>query len=240
MPQAATRRDKTGGIPSLYSDGSYLAATAGTWHLEDAPFKARNVEKMLVRNAIVPATACEIGCGAGGVLAEIHRTYPSCSCTGYEVADQPYQMSLRFAEPGLSFVNGDAFVDGRHYDLVLVMDVVEHVEDCFQFLRNCRAKGEHKLYHIPVDAHCSAILRGYNSWDSVGHIHTFTMETVRKALEYTGHTIIDFVLTDVATGAPVKLGRTRIANLVRRPVAHWSKPLACRLFGGYSVLALCR
>ena len=133
---------------------------------------------------------------------------------------------------------GDAFADAATYDLVLVMDVVEHVEDCFGFLRRTRQKGRWKLYHIPLDAYATAIVRGVNEWDTVGHVHLFTMESALKTVEHTGHRVIDWVLTDPAVGTPNRSTRTRVFNLLRRPLAMLSARFAARLMGGYSILIL--
>ena len=222
----------------IYTDGSYLNATGGTWHLEDAPFKAREVCKLLAEHPeIQPHTVCEIGCGAGGILSQLEKLLPSqTTFTGYDISPQAHAMSV--ATDRCRYVLGDAFVDDSVYDLVLVMDVVEHVEDCFSFLRQTKRKGRWKLYHIPLDAHASAILRGTNAWDSIGHIHLFTMETALKSVEHAGLRVLDWTLTDGALAKPIKPLRTRIANLVRLPLAKLSPKLATRLIGGYSILIL--
>lgn len=63
---------------SIYTDGSYLAQTGGTWHLEDSLFKAQRIASMLARHdEIKPSTICEIGCGAGGILAELQKICPT-------------------------------------------------------------------------------------------------------------------------------------------------------------------
>lgn len=225
---------------SIYTDGSYLNKTGGTWHLEDSPFKAKQVLRMLARHPEVqPNTICEIGCGAGRILSELQNHLPSnTTFTGYEISSQAYAISSGFSNARCRYVLGDAFADGSIYDLVLVMDVVEHVEDCFSFLRRAKQKGRWKLYHIPLDTHVSAILRGVDAWDSVGHIHLFTIETALKSLEYTGHRVVDWTFTDGAFGTPNKHLRTRIANLVRLPLRRLSARLTARLIGGYSMLIL--
>jgi len=225
---------------SLYTDGSYLDKTGGTWHLEDSPFKAKQVVRILARHPEVQLnTICEIGCGAGGILSELQKLLPShASFTGYEISPQAHAISARFSNARCQFVLGDAFTDPLTYDLVLVMDVVEHVEDCFSFLRRTKEKGRWKLYHIPLDVHVSGTLRGVNAWDGVGHIHLFTMETALKSLEYTGHRVVDWIFTDGAIGTPKKAFRTRLANLVRLPLARLNAKLAVRLIGGYSILIL--
>jgi SAM-dependent methyltransferase len=218
---------------SIYTDGSYVAKTGGTWHLEDSSFKARRIASMLARHVeIKPNTVCEIGCGAGGILAELQKVLPDhITFTGYDISPQAHALSARFSNPRCQFILGDAFADHSQYDLVLVMDVIEHVEDCFSFLRHTKQKGEWKLYHIPLDAYASGILRGNNSWDTAGHLNS---------LKHTGHRVADWMFTDGAIATPRKTTREKVANLVRRPLAKISTKFAARLMGGYSMLVLAK
>src|ERR1700733_235110 len=118
---------------NIYTDGSYLAQTGGTWHLEDSRFKAQRIASMLGRhNEVKPNSICEIGCGAGGILAELQKSLPQdIAFTGYDISPQAHTLSARFSNPKCQFILGDAFADRSRYDLVLVMDVIEHVEDYF-------------------------------------------------------------------------------------------------------------
>ncbi len=227
---------------SIYTDGSYLAKTGGTWHLEDSLFKAQRVASMLARHdEIKPNTICEIGCGAGGILAELQKMLPSdISFTGYDISPQAHALSAKLSNPRCQFILGDAFADASKYDLVLAMDVIEHIEDYFSFLRHSRQKGDWKLYHIPLDAYVSGILRGNNSWHSAGHLHLFTVETALNSLRHTGHTVIDWVFTDVVVATARKTTREKLANLLRRPLAKFSTKLVARLMGGYSMLVLAK
>jgi SAM-dependent methyltransferase len=224
---------------SIYTDGSYLETTGGTWHLEDSPLKAQHIVRLLARHpGIQPDSVCEIGCGAGGILGELQKLLPGhVAFTGYEISPQAHAISARFSNDRCHFVLGDAFADPAAYDLALAMDVVEHVEDCFSFLRRTRLKGRWKLYHIPLDTSAQAVLRGQNWWEDLGHIHLFTIETALKSLEYTGHRVVDWSFTDVAVARP-KTALSRMANFARRPLARLSGKLAARLLGGYSILIL--
>jgi cyclopropane fatty-acyl-phospholipid synthase-like methyltransferase len=197
---------------------------------------------MLARHVEVkPNTICEIGCGAGGILAELQKMLPDhITFIGYDISPQAHALSARFSSPRCQFILGDAFADESQYDLVLVMDVIEHVEDYFSFLRDVRQKGGLKVYHIPLDAYVSGILRGNNSWDSAGHLHLFTIETALKALEHTGHRVVDWTFTDGAIVAPQQTTRGRIANLLRIPLSKFSTKLTSRLLGGYSMLVLAK
>jgi SAM-dependent methyltransferase len=235
-----TRQSDNGRVaPSLtYVDGSYLARTGGTWHLEDSPFKVGQVLRMLRRHPeLQPRSVCDIGCGAGATIAALDRELESpATLVGYDVSPQAHQLSRRFHAGRCRFALGDAFSDGFVYDLALVLDVVEHVEDCFDFLRRCGSKASWKMYHIPLDANASAIIRGANCWDSVGHLHLYTIETALKAVAYSGQTVIDSFLTPAALVRPNRPA-TQIANIARRVLPD---KLAARLLGGYSVMILAR
>jgi SAM-dependent methyltransferase len=227
---------------SIYTNGSYLAKTGGTWHVEDSPFKARWIVSMLAHHVEVkPNTICEIGCGAGGILAELQKTLPNhIAFTGYDISPQAHALSARFSNPRCQFILGDAFADHSQYDLILVMDVIEHVEDYFSFLRHAREKGDWKLYHIPLDIHLLGTIRGDNLWDTIGHLHLFTIETAFSALQHTGHRVVDWIFTDSAISIPSKTIRGRIANLIRIPLSKFSIKLTSRLLGGYSMLVLAK
>jgi hypothetical protein len=220
-----------------YVDGRYLEATGGTWHLEDSPFKAKYVDLLVKRNGLRPADACEIGCGAGGVLNELHAKWPETEFVGYEISPQAHELSKQFAKPRLQFQLGDGLATPERYDVALVMDVVEHVEDCFDFLRRVRTKGKFQVYHIPLELNCSTMMRDILARGfALGHIHHYTIDTALATLRYTGHEVIDWMLTPVALERG-KLGRTQVTNLVRRLLP---ARLCSRLLGGYSLMALCR
>jgi hypothetical protein len=44
-----------------------------------------------------------------------------------------------------------------------------------------------KITHLPLEANASKIVRGICEWDSVGHIHLFSIETAIKTVEYTAN-----------------------------------------------------
>src|SRR5947209_3440196 len=47
---------------TLYLDGKYLAKNPG-WHVEESPWKAKQVLRMLRQNHLAPTTVCDVGCG---------------------------------------------------------------------------------------------------------------------------------------------------------------------------------
>ena len=74
-------------MSSIYEDGSYYA-TNPTLDADHGPFKARETLKVLRRHGIAPHTICEIGCGAGTVIAGVARAYPEAIAEGFRLVYQ--------------------------------------------------------------------------------------------------------------------------------------------------------
>ena len=83
-------------------------------------------------------------------------------------------------------------------DLVLVLDVVEHIDDVYSFLRRLRDKGSNFIFHIPLDMSCRTLLKPHvllQQRTTVGHIHYFTEETVLWMLRDVGYEVEHFIYT---------------------------------------------
>src|SRR5882724_73289 len=107
---------------NIYTDGTYSSQHGGMWHLEDSPHKARWIMRMLARHPhFQPKKICEIGCGAGGILAELRKIMPEdIELTGYEISPQADAMSRQhFGDLNIRFILGTAFDDPYSYDLAL-------------------------------------------------------------------------------------------------------------------------
>jgi cyclopropane fatty-acyl-phospholipid synthase-like methyltransferase len=227
---------------SRYTDGRYLAENP-TWHTEDSAWKARQILRMLERNRIRPQTLCEVGCGAGDVLAQLQKGLEgSCELHGYEISPQAFQLCQERANEKLHFHLRDFLQEeAPHFDLLMLIDVIEHMDDYLGFLASVKNASQYKLLHIPLDLSVQSVLRpGKLAFirHKMGHIHYFTRETAVRALEDSGYRVIDHFLTPVALEAANKTLKTHIANVPRRAVAALHKDLAQRLFGGFSLMVL--
>ena len=232
---------------SIYADGTYLEKNR-SWHAEDAPWKARQILRILRANGIAFRTVAEIGCGSGEILRSLAEGVADDGCTfdGFDISPQAIAIASRRAGPRLRFHQRDLLCEELDdpFDLLLAIDVFEHVPDYLGFLERCREKAKHKVFHIPLDIHVSGVLRANltHARDSVGHLHFFTAETALATLRGTGYEIVDSFFT---AGALELVGlhpslKTSLANLPRRALALLSTALAARLLGGYSLLVLAR
>ena len=186
---------------TMYSDGRYLESNPG-WHTEDSPWKAQQVLRMLKQHDIHPHTVAEIGCGAGEIVRQLSLNLPETAFSGFDISADAISMARSRESDRVRFFNADFRTSPDNFDVLLVMDVVEHVEDCFGFLRSIRERAEYKIIHIPLDMSVSLLLRNRLMLvrKSVGHIHY--CRTALALLEDTGYEILDYFYTPAYQIAP--------------------------------------
>jgi len=226
-----------------YFDGAYLAHNP-TWHAEHSATKARWIDEMLKRNSLEPRTIAEIGCGSGEILVELKKRRPDAQFTGFEISPQAYAICSPKKTPGLDFRQDDLLQSpSERFDLLLAIDVFEHVPDYLGFLRALRDRAEYKLFHIPLDLSAQALLRGTSYpvlREQTGHLHYFHKYTALATLKDCGYEVVDWNYTRSSQELPGKSVRTKVANLPRRLLQMVSEDLSARVLGGYSLLALTR
>jgi SAM-dependent methyltransferase len=219
-----------------------------TWHEEDAPWKAARIVQLIEANKISPASVAEVGCGVGEALSRLHTQWQGrVVCKGYDIAPEAYRRAKAREREGLSFYCEDFLKSTEVFDLLLIIDVLEHIPDAFGFATRCRDRARYKIYHIPLEVNVLSVLRASFAFpldsgrNEVGHLHFFTAESALLLLHETGHKIIDLAYTDGGTALAhlhPSIRRT-LANVPRRAISYFSRALASRLLGGFSLLVLC-
>jgi SAM-dependent methyltransferase len=227
----------------IYVSGTYLDKNP-TWHVEKSPWKAQQVKKMLVRHSMEPKTICDVGCGDGEILAQLQKDMPEdCALTGYEISPQAVELAKTRENGRLHFNLGDVKQVEGFFDLILVMDVIEHIEDCFSFLRELHPKSQFKIFHFSLDLTVESLLRtnallGFrNTRGHVGHVHYFTKDSAFATLEELGYEVLDYFYTQRPLSPTDSLKR-KTAQLPRQLGFNLNNDLTVRIMGGYSLLVL--
>lgn len=215
-----------------------------TWHEEDAPWKARHIEEMIKRNKISVDRICEVGCGTGQILLALEGAFPTASLSGYEISPQAFRRALPKETPRTKFYLTDLLAErDRHFDLVLAIDVMEHVEDYISFIRRLRELGTYTIFHIPLDLSAQSILRAWPIAElrrNVGHIQYFFKQTALATLEDCGYTVVDHCYTASRLELPNQALSSRMMRIPRRMMFALNADFAVRLLGGYSLLVLAK
>jgi SAM-dependent methyltransferase len=233
-------------ITSQYTDGSYLEKVKD-WHASDAPWKAKKIILMLEKHQISPKAVYDIGCGAGEILVELQRHMGrDIVFRGYDISPQGIDICRPKENRTLKFFNQDFLLTEMDpCDLLLLLDVFEHIPDYIGFLEKLREKSFLFLFHIPLDISVQAIKRKSSIMlemrTQYGHLHYFTKETALSTLSDTGFEVIDYFYTDDReTMRPPKTVRHRLVYEVRKWLYKLNPDFSAFMFASYNLMVLAR
>ena len=229
-------------MEQIYISGDYQERNP-SWHIEESPWKAQQVIRMIQNDHIDPKTICEVGCGAGEVLIQLQKYMnDNCLFWGYDISPQAFELSKGKANARLKFKLGDIRKEkDNFFDIILIMDVIEHLEDYYGFLRDLKPMSHYKILHIPLDLSVQTVLRRSGLSDvrlTYGHLHYFTKEIALQMLKDVGYDVIDYCYTARALEIPTKDIKRKLMKLPRKLLSVVDKDMAARILGGWSLLAL--
>jgi SAM-dependent methyltransferase len=240
-------------VREVYTNGEYLRKNPD-WHLNAAPWKAQAILQMIKRNKLTPKSVCDIGCGVGEISHILQQHLANdCHFSGYEVSPQAIELAKTRENGRLQFFLAD-FKQERnvYYDLILLIDVVQHFENSYEYLRIIKPRSEYKIVQVPLNISALSALQNTIIGNN-GHINFYTKDLALKLLQDCGYEVIDHFYTlseqDTASWSnnPRKLlgkmKRLTAHGLKRLPAHlcyHIHKDLAVRTFGGWRLIALVR
>ncbi len=150
-----------------------------------------------------------------------------------------FQICSKKAGGRLQYFNSNITNATLTFDILLCMDVFEHVDDYMGFLRGLKSKTEVTVFRIPLDLSINNLLRKHQLRkirNAVGHIHYFTGEIALSTLQDCGYEIID---SKYVKGDNLSL-KSKLLSLIRSPFFWLNPDLSARLFGGYSLVVLAK
>jgi SAM-dependent methyltransferase len=226
-----------------YESGEYLASNP-TWDEEDSEWKARQVSAMMEKNHITPKSIVEVGCGAGGILASLHDESPEVEYSGYEIAPDASKFWGKHSEKKITFSVADFLYEKtNHFDVLLLLDVFEHVPNPFEFLSEMHGRADYYIFHIPLDLSAMSVAREVpllNVREKVGHIHYYTKGLALALLKECGYQVLDSSYTGAAFTGPQITWKGRLARLPRRILFGLNRDLGVRLLGGDTLIVLAK
>jgi hypothetical protein len=164
------------------------------------------------------------------------------SFVGYEISPFAFELCKQREKDRLHYKMRNLFEDNEAlFDIAMAIDVFEHIEDYFGFLRNFSQKGTYKIFHIPLELSVLGLLRIkgiLKNRQSVGHIHHFTKDTALATLEELGYEIIDYFYTPAVDDFRTKTIKNILIMLIRKMCFKLNRNLSVRIWGGYSLMVL--
>jgi len=226
----------------IYRSGEYLKKNP-TWHGEDSSWKAKHILKIINDNNLRINSICEVGCGSGQILKELYKVMAeNVYFIGYEISPYAFKLCQQWENERVQFFLKDLLEEKEvFFDLILAIDVFEHIEDYLGFLKKLHSKGRYKIFHIPLDLSVQSVIRSspiIKCRYDVGHLHYFTKELALATLADTGYKIIDYFYTASSIELPPKSLISSIARLPRKLMFMINKDFSARILGGFSLMVL--
>lgn len=213
------------------------------WHIEEAAWKVQQILRMLQRQQLQPATICEVGSGSGDILQLLQpQLSHDCTLCGYDISPIAIQYARSKENDALSFKLKDIRNEPHtHFDLMLVMDVLEHIQDSLGFLRDIRTQAEYKLFQVSLNISAQTVLRKsglLNLRRIYGMSNFYTRETLLQTLQDSGYTIIDSFYTTPGFDLPTHVLKKKLLKIPRHLLFTLNQDLAVRLLGSFRLLVL--
>ena len=173
------RRPSGVDFAALYDGhGEYAARrVAGSFEqeqvlLETTGFKIPNLMSLLPPGLLL-RSVLEIGCATGELIANF-PVAPGGRRVGCDISvANVAAASARY--PETAFLAGDfADLSLDAFDVVVLSDVLEHVEDDSEFLRRAARLGRHVLVNLPLEDNWLNRNRRYGPDDASGHLRFYT------------------------------------------------------------------
>lgn len=231
---------------NIYANGEY-SENNPTWHAEDSPWKVDIISSMIERNNITIQDLVEVGCGAGEILVSLaEKNMNIRTLKGYDISPQAISLAEKKKTERVQFYLGD-FISGDQgpkADIILVIDVLEHVSDYYGFLQKLKGKARYFIFHIPLDLSCRTILKPHvmlQQRKAVGHLHYFSEEMVWWFLKDSGFKVVDWEYTKPITDIRKhKSFKQYIKKKLRNISYNINKKKSVKLWGNYSLMILAK
>jgi SAM-dependent methyltransferase len=245
-PRALDFKDERS-MGNRYTNGSYLKRVKD-WHANESPWKAYHVYEMIRRHRIPVTSVHDIGCGAGEILVQLqHQLGPAATLTGYDISPQAIGIAKQKENDRLRFFQADYLTtDVQPPDLMLLLDVIEHVPDFIGFLQALQERSQWVIFHVPLDICAIPVIRASRFMlymrENYGHLHYFTKEIALASIADAGFTILDSFYTDdftMPSMIPADL-KKRVKYEVRKCLYRVNPDLSVSLFPNFNLLLLAR
>ncbi|MFZ4057738.1 MAG: class I SAM-dependent methyltransferase [Ferruginibacter sp.] len=230
-------------MSNIYQNHTYLKHNPH-WHETDAAFKTDYIQAFIEKHISSIEIVGEVGCGSGEILVELSKRISTLkTISGYDIAPDAIRIAEKKSTEKIHFFLEDITEENHpaHFDVLLVIDVLEHLENYFQFLAAIKSKSTYTIFHIPLDMSVRTLFKEQmliEAKERIGHIHLFTEDFIKSVLLDHGYTIIDSCYT------PPRLEqisfKERCIQFFGKLLFGIHQKFCTKFMGGYSIMILAK
>jgi len=231
-------------VTHQYSDGKYSKNVK--IYNKDAPFKSRQFIKTFLPiaqkyNMCIESYA-DIGCGAGDTTKLVaallkEHGYNKLKACGFDVL--PDTKCLTGED--VTFYKEDFCQSGKFFDLVTLFDVVEHVPDPIDFIKQVSRQAGVIVFHIPLDNSLQIKLRDKYKKLLINPAHLTFLDTpmALNLLSFSGLRVLSY---DYTFGFYAPSGHSNLTAKIffplRAALSFMSPYLLSKTLGGCSLMVV--
>jgi SAM-dependent methyltransferase len=166
-------------------------------------WKTKNLSS-LVPEGLKFSNILEVGCAFGILLNKIADSLSVSERIGIDISVENIKMA-RDLYPDCTFFQGttdtlknELFKDtpGKVFGLVVLSDIVEHIPDDFEFMKEISKFSSYLLLNLPLEKCYMTRNRNYGVDDPSGHLRKYNRSDAEKLIKSTGYDIISSFCTN--------------------------------------------
>jgi trans-aconitate methyltransferase len=214
-------------------------------HLEQSKMKALQILNFL--DGLQVKSLLDVACGAGKITKILSKSLRSHFTVGLDVSGVMIENAKRNGKcKNIHWINKDVFkyYPKEKFDLVICIDVLEHIKNDRKFLRKVKTLGNQILLKIPMedsflDNHIIRTLKINDPWKEseikYGHIHHYNENQLMQMFKEYGLKIIKDGYIPLPKRSLLFYEVLRILFL---PLGFFSQKAMANFVGGFKIVLL--
>ena len=238
-------------IEDKYINGDYIEHNP-TWDIEHAPRKAKELIDVIPSDVLKSMFdnrkyVIEIGCGAGGVIYNFSKLLIDQGVdnipVGYDISPVAIEMANEKYGKDVKFSCAKKIDIKQDVAVVLLVDVLEHVEEPGAFMCSNKELSDYFLIRLPLDKSLWNIVLNKlpKLQRELGHLHYFTYSSAISFVRKEGMDILSYHLTNnFNVGDNRKTVVSKLMWPIRLITSNISARLNSLIWGGNSIVLLAK
>ncbi|MEA1929907.1 MAG: class I SAM-dependent methyltransferase [Patescibacteria group bacterium] len=213
----------------------------------DIKDKIDAIDRVLSPTRMKFGAILDLACGSGKILLSLSSRCLSKRNTGVDISEKIINIARENDfENKVNWVVSDIFnLEPDNYELILAIDILEHVEDDLKLLNHAKTLGGFMVVKVPIEDNLVNKLVKLLSFrlvdehryteDRYGHIHHYSEGGVMDLIDKSDWGLVSKVYLPLPKRSKLSW---EILRIILFPIWYMSEPLYLKVNGGFLILAL--
>ncbi|MDP3989563.1 MAG: methyltransferase domain-containing protein [bacterium] len=216
-------------------------------HNSDVSSKVSVINRLLPKIPIKIDSVVDVACGSGKILLEITKGLDIKKSMGIDISKNMIEVAkTNDLEKIVEWINDDVYqVQRSDFDLVLAVDILEHIEKDIVLLNHIKKLGRFVILKVPIEKNILNNLIKILSFGYVdeqkytelkyGHIHHYSEKDIDKLIEGSNLRILFKEYVHLPKRSKLLW---EILRIIFFPIWYVSRSFYLKFNGGFLVLLL--